>query len=205
MRLTRWGLHLGWTAGVVFGLAVAISAALLPGYQHAQLGVGWLGSAMHPQSWLFNVLGFGIPGFALAGFSIALERRLAPWSRVGRIATSLLLIAGLAFALLGVLPLNPNDIDGPSSSRHAALHGFATLAWSAALVMMAFALRGRRDWTTVRAFAAFGAVTMLAWLLAPVGASFTPGWSERLQWGAFFAWPAFTALVALRNASDESA
>ena len=25
MRLTRWGLHLGWTAGVVFGVSLALT------------------------------------------------------------------------------------------------------------------------------------------------------------------------------------
>lgn len=197
----RIALHLGWLAGAAFTLGLVASASLWPEHAPTRYGVGLLGSALHPWPWLMNGVGFGLAGLALAGFACALERSLAPLPRSGRVATGLIVIAGLAFAAQGLFALDPNELDGAQSRCHAVAHAVALLSWSAGLGLLAFALRSRAPWRKLAFLAALGSAAMLSWLLLPTGTMLAPGWSERAQWGAFFAWPAYAALVALRRDS----
>jgi hypothetical membrane protein len=202
MRATRIGLHLGWLAGPCFALAACVAVAM-PGYVHAQHALGWLGSALNPQAAAFNTVGFGASGLMLAGFALALERWFAPATRVLRIATGMLAIAGVAFAAQGAFQLDPNDIDGRGSSAHAALHSVAQLAWFAALGLLAMSLR-RVPHRVLGMTAALAALALLAITLLPRDAWPGPGVAERAQWGVFFAWPAFAAWTTLRRGATQS-
>ena len=195
----RIGLHLGWFAGLSFALAVIVAATSLPGYDHARHAVGLLGTRLSSHAAVFNAVGFVLSGLALSAFAIALERRLAPLSRAGRLATGMLLIAGLAFAAQGGFSFDPNDIEGEASRRHATAHGIALLAWCGALAWLGVALRTRRGWRTVSLAAWLGVGAMIALALAPLDLLGGAGATQRWQWAAFFAWPALASRVALRR------
>lgn len=206
-RTAHGALHSGWLAGVAFAAALLAAAAATPGYRHALHPVGLLGSAPLPVAPWFNVLGLVLPGLALAGFALAAERALAArgHGRLSRIATGLLLIAGLAFALQGLLPLDARDLDGPASQRHAAIHALALLAWLASTALLAIALRARAD-TAWLAWSGATAALLLGSLLAwppshwwPAWAA-APGYSQRAVFAVFFLWPALLA-IGLRRAA----
>jgi hypothetical protein len=206
-RIRRGGLHLGWLAGLAFAAALLAAGAGTPGYRHALHPVGLLGSAPLPVAPWFNLLGLLLPGLALAGFALAAERVLAPLGhgRSSRIATGLLLIAGLAFALQGLLPLDARDLDGAASQRHAAVHALALLAWLASTALLALALRASTA-TAWLAWCGAGLALLLGSLLAwppshwwPAWAA-APGFSQRAVLAVFFLWPALLAL-GLRRAA----
>ena len=98
--MKRPGLHAGWLAGVVFTVALAVVAAITPGYEHAHQPVSFLGMHGAPFALSWNLFGFGLPGLLVACFALSLQAALAHRGvgAVARIGTWLLLISGVAFA-----------------------------------------------------------------------------------------------------------
>ena len=203
MHLPRASLHLGWLAGLLFAAAVAIGGAERPGYLHAAHAVGLLGTGARG-AW-FNAIGYAGAGLALAGFALGLESTLsaAGLGRSMRLATGMLVLAGLAFAAQSLLPLDPQDYDGVASRRHAVAHAFALLAWLPGTTLLAVALRARRP--AMAATALLGSLCLAALLLFPAtrwwpGWEHRPGAAQRLVLGVFFLVPALLALQARRRA-----
>jgi hypothetical protein len=202
----RIGLHLGWVGGLLFAGAVWFAARELPGYEHARHPVGLLGVAAAPSALVFNLVAYGTAGLAVAGFALALEAELMRrgLGRITRLATGMLLIAGLAFAAQGLLPLDPQDLDGSLSRRHAVAHAIALLAWlpSTALFALALwrapALRGMAWLAAAFALALGGLLVWPATLWLP-GWAASPGWAQRLLLLAWFLWPALLAVRLLRG------
>ena len=74
-----------------------------------------------PHALAFNLLGFVLPGLLAAVVAECLRRRLpatAGWAP--RVGSQMLLLAGLAFAAMGLLPLDVDDLHGPASQLHAS-------------------------------------------------------------------------------------
>ncbi|KOO82051.1 DUF998 domain-containing protein [Stenotrophomonas maltophilia] len=118
VRLDRW---LGLLAAVAFVLAVAGFGAGLDGYAHGRHPVALLGARGVPHALAFNLVGFVLPGLLAAGVAERLRRTLptgAGWAP--RVGSQMLLLAGLAFAAMGALPLDVDDLHGPASQLHAS-------------------------------------------------------------------------------------
>lgn len=202
----HFGLHLGWIGGLLFAAAAYFAAQALPGYLHARHPIGLLGAAAAPAALAFNLVAYGAAGLALMGFALALEAELMRrgLGRLARLATGMLLIAGLAFAAQGLLPLDPQDLDGPLSRRHAAAHAIALLAWLPSTALLALTLssvRTLRGTALLAAVFALGFGLLLAWpatLWLP-GWAASPGWAQRLVLLLYFLWPAWLALRLLRH------
>jgi hypothetical membrane protein len=199
-RMRRAGLHLGWIAGALSAAAIVIAGFGLEGFDHARHPVGLLGSSLAPRAGLFNALGFVVPGLMFAGFAVALELQLAPavGSRAFRIGTGLLLIAALAFALQGLFPIDPRELDGPETRRHALVQAVSQLAWIAAAVVSAIALARDPSWRGIAwAGLLFAGVTL--WDLVQPFAAVERGWVERVLLLLWFAWPALLCRRALER------
>src|SRR5688500_2498093 len=201
-----FGLHLGWISGLLFAGAVYFAAADLPGYVHARHPIGLLGVAAAPAALAFNLVGYGAAGLALAGFAVALEAELMRrgLGRITRLATGMLLIAGLAFAAQGLLPLDPQDLDGPLSRRHAAAHAIALLAWLPFTVLLVLTLARvatLRGTALLAAVFVLGFGVLLAWpatVWLP-GCAASPCWAQRVVLLLYFLWPALLSLRLLRR------
>ncbi|PSD21700.1 DUF998 domain-containing protein, partial [Stenotrophomonas maltophilia] len=118
VRLDRW---LGLLAAVVFVLAVSGFGAGLEGYAQARHPVALLGARGVPHALAFNLLGFVLPGVLAAVVPERLRRSLpatAGWAP--RVGSQMLLLAGLGFAAMGLLPLDVDDLHGPASQLHAS-------------------------------------------------------------------------------------
>ena len=199
-------LHTGHLAGLVFFLALWLTGAHVPGYEHALHSVGVLGSGRVPGTQAFNAVGYELPGALLAVFALALGRvlRAARMPLAARVGSDVLLISGIAFALQGFLPLDLADPDGPASRRHVLALTLSMLAAVPAMALIAAGLRGRAGWRPLVLAGAAGAV-LLALLLAWPPHAWVPGWagrsgvSQRLALAVYFAFPAIAAAVALRR------
>ena len=127
-------------AAMVFLASLVGFSMLLPGYVHALMPVGLLGAHGVPRAQAFNVAGFLLPGALMAWSALGLRSALLAgspgvvaarppvggwWARIG---ASLWLLSAIAFAAQGVWPLDPSDLDGATSQRHASMW---TLWWIA--------------------------------------------------------------------------
>ncbi|MBH1833943.1 DUF998 domain-containing protein [Stenotrophomonas maltophilia] len=134
VRLDRW---LGLLAAVVFVLAVAGFGAGLDGYAQARHPVALLGARGVPHALAFNLLGFVLPGVLAVAVAERLRRSLpatAGWAP--RVGSQMLLLAGLAFAAMGLLPLDVDDLHGPASQLHASAWMIWVLGFVAGTVLL---------------------------------------------------------------------
>ena len=118
LRRDRW---LGLLAAAIFVLAVVGFGATLDGYAQARHPVALLGARGVPHALGFNLMGFVLPGLLAAAVAECLRRRLAAtagWAP--RVGSQMLLLAGVAFAAMGLLPLDVDDLHGPASQLHAS-------------------------------------------------------------------------------------
>lgn len=204
-RWTRRGLHAGWLAGVCFALALWILGRMQPGHVAARHAVADLGALDMPHAWAWNLAGFIMPGLMLLLFAFALEAAMQreQASRIGRIGTGLLMIAALAFAAQGVLPLDLHDLDGAVSRRHVTALVVALLAQMAAAGLISLALLYRPGWRLLSLGGAVLAALLLLVLLFPPQQQpwlqGQAGYAQRLVFGIYFGWFALAAFNALRR------
>ncbi|MEC4341291.1 DUF998 domain-containing protein [Stenotrophomonas pavanii] len=135
VRLDRW---LGLLAAVAFVLAVAGFGAGLDGYAQGRHPVALLGARGVPHALAFNLVGFVLPGLLAAGVAERLRRTLptgAGWAP--RVSSQMLLLAGLAFAAMGALPLDVDDLHGPASQLHASAWMIWVLGFVAGTMLLA--------------------------------------------------------------------
>ena len=129
-------------AGMV--IAAAASGAAVEGYSHGRHPLAWLGAVqLGTAGMLFDVFGFLLPGLAAAWIAWGLRAALPAGSGwIARIGAQLVLLAALAFAAQGLLPLDLENTDGGAGRGHAA----AWLGWALAFPLGALALAaGLRD------------------------------------------------------------
>lgn len=91
-----------------------------------------------PHALAFNLLGFVLPGLLAAIVAECLRRGLpatAGWAP--RVGSQMLLLAGLAFAAMGLLPLDVDDLHGPASQLHASARMIWVLGFVAGTLLLA--------------------------------------------------------------------
>lgn len=136
---------LGGIAAVIFILAVVGFGAALDGYVQARHPVALLGAGGMPHALAFNVLGWAVPGLLAVAVAVYLLLRLPVGSHwVQRVAGQLLVLAGMAFTGMGLLPLDVADLDGPASQAHAS----AWMVWALAFIAGTLML-GIGSWKTL--------------------------------------------------------
>lgn len=179
------GNHAGWLA-MLCGVIAAIGfGAALDGYSQAQHPLALLGARGLPRALAFNLGGFVLPGLLAAVAAMALRRRLpgnAGW--LARICAQLLLLSALTFAAQGLLPLDPDDLDGPSSRRHATAWTLWWIAAAAGGASVGVGLLQRHGWRVFAWAALVSAVVIGVFALSPP-AGWPPGIAPRIALGAW--------------------
>ena len=167
--MNRWMTVAGWAA-VVACLAAAVAGGIqLDGYSHALHPLALLGGRGVPGAAAFNLAGFVVPGVLAAvvawGFYRALPATAGWWPRIG---TRLLLVSALAFTVQGLLPLDPQDLEGPESGLHASAWIVWWTAFAAGALLSASAARRTRIATIAAACLVLAMMFIPASVLAPV-------------------------------------
>lgn len=167
-------------------LALLVFAAMTGLPARAPLALPGAGGM--PLAWLFNLLAWTGPGLIVAGVAARLRDGLG--SEVGRvagIALQLWLLASLAFAAQGLLPLDIDALDAGASRWHALAWMLWNLAFAAAALLAGLALPAVR----LPSLGLCALVTL--GLLAP--GVFGAGIGERVVLAGWWLW---TALLAWR-------
>ena len=181
------------TVSILFVASVWGFGAAMPGYSQTQYPVSLLGATGVPRALAFNLLAFVLPGLVAGLLAVELRARLPSgagwWSRLG---TQMLLLSALGLAAMGLLPLDPQDLE----SEPSRLHGTAWMGWVIAFVLgsAAVAIGLGRKRLAVRLAWVSGAASLalpLAAFLLPelVGA----GVAQRLAFAVWFGWFAYAA------------
>ncbi|MFL9584737.1 DUF998 domain-containing protein [Stenotrophomonas sp. AB1(2024)] len=194
--LQRFDPLFGAAGAVLFLASVLGFGAALPGYLPLGHPVALLGATGVPHAVVFDLLGFVLPGLLAVVVAMRLLARVpvtAPWTM--RVGGQMLVLSGLAFAAMGVLPLDPTDIESPASQYHASAWMVWVLAFVPGALMSGFAARHLPGWGRLAALhvAAGLAVLVGAFVLqvvipAPV--------AQRLAFVAWVVWLAAALPVA---------
>lgn len=179
----------GTTAALLLIVATLCFGALLEGYSQGVHPVALLGAGGVPRAWAFNLLGWVLPGVLAAVAVLDLQRRLPPdagW--LARVGVQLLLLAALAFAAMGLLPLDVEDLDGVASQRHASAWMVWVLGFVAGSLLLGIGALRRHGALAWLALACGSLAAILAFALQGV----LP--APLAQRGAFLVWAAWLAV-----------
>jgi hypothetical protein len=186
--MMRGSIFPGAVALALHLAAVVVFALLLDGYSHREFPLALLGAQGVPRALAFNLCAFLLPG-ALAVMTMWRLRSALPagtrWP--ARIGAQLMVLAGIAFAAQGLLPLDPNDVGAASNGLHALAWTLWWIAGTSGAALLAWAASGRR--LRVLAAVVAVAVPLLALLPWPGAlAAFAPR-------AAFVVWLSWVALA----------
>ncbi len=184
--------YLGLIAATVFVLAVAGFGLALPGYLQASHPVALLGADGVPHALGFNLLAFALVGGLGMATGISLLARMpakSGWSL--RVGGQLIVLAGLAFLGMGLLPLDPTDLDGRASQAHATAWLLWAVAFVPAMLLIAAALLNQSDTRTL-ALLSLGAGLLVAVLAFGPPGLLRQAISQRV---AFLAWVGWLAVA----------
>jgi len=186
-RWGRWAATalLPWLVVVVSGFGLAI-----PAYSQWRYPVTLLGGAGVEHATAFNLLAMVVTGLAAAFAALAAFGGGVGRSWPQRVGVQLLFLSGLAFAGLGLFPLDPSDFEGAATQRHSA----AWLLWEVSFIPAMLAL-GQAAWARDRALAglcwAAGALVLVTGFVPLLPAPL----AQRL---GFLAWAGWFGVAAAR-------
>lgn len=188
MRTQNVDRTLGPLAAALFVAAVLGFGAALPGFDPLGHPVALLGAIGVPHAQAFSWLGFVLPGLLACAVGVRLLRRVprtAPWSM--RVGVQLLALAGLAFAAMGLLPLDASDIESPASQYHASVWMLWVLAFVPGALMFGIGALRLPGWRTPALLhlgcglaMVLAAFVLQAWLPAPI--------AQRLAYACWLLW-----------------
>lgn len=194
--LQRFDPLLGALGAVLFLASVVGFGLALPGFLPLGHPVALLGAIGVPHAGAFDLLGFVLPGLLAALVAVRLLVRVpvtAPWSM--RVGGQMLVLSGLAFAAMGVLPLDASDIQSPASQFHASAWMVWVLAFVPGALMSGLGARRLPGWGRLAALhlaaglaTLVGAFVLQAVMPAPV--------AQRVAFVAWAAWLAAALPVA---------
>ena len=172
-------------AAVAAALALCSAAAFglaLQGYSHLAHPPALPGAYGVPRALAFNLLVFVVPGALMAAVAWRLRGRLpGTGGMAARLGSTMLLLAALAYAGQGLLPLDPEEPDAGASRLHAAAWTLWWIAFLAGAALLGAGLRGLRLATVIAWLLVLGLGVLAAALLGA-------GISQRLTFAAWFAW-----------------
>ena len=178
-------------AAALFAASVLGFGAMFPSFSQAAHPVAALGASGVPHAFAFNLLAFVVPGVLAAFVAQALRMRMTDARFAARLGVQAMTLAALAYAALGLLPLDSTDLLSAASRVHAAVWTLWWIAFVVGAVLLGVGMRGTGHASRSWAVTASAIVTLVFAIVAP---GLVPvGTSQRI---AFAAWFLATWLIA---------
>jgi len=171
-------------AAVVLSLSTIIIMAEIrtDGYNHAHKAISELGSLDAPHKWVFNMLGYFIPGLLFALFSFNLKNHFT--IPMKKYSFYFLFMSGLFYALAGLFPANMEYRNSFSSVMHVLGSMGSGLFWLISALTLWWQLKKDNGWKTIAIITLiipFATVFTMAFV-----PEHTPGISQRVGFGGYF-------------------
>lgn len=185
---------IGVTA-VVIGISTIIIMAALrtDGYNHFHKAVSELGSTDAPNKWIFNVLGFIIPGLLISVFSFNLLREFRTLP-IKSYPFYLFILSGLFLTIAGLFPANMENRKSMTTIIHYIGAGGGGLFWLLCALTLWWQLKKNNIWKNT-AISAFLIPFVMILAMSFVSAE-TPGLSQRIL---FISMYLFILLLAVKQ------
>ena len=185
---------------LLFVVALLGFGAVLDGFSHAVHPVALLGARGVPHWWMFDLLAFVLPGplvaWAMWRTGLAWERKSADSGAIVRIGWTLCTMSALAFALQGLLPVDPEKGLGFGVGRlHTAAWTVWWIAFASGAVALAIGAPARMRVLGALTLVVAAMVVMLSMFAAIPDA---PAMGQRIAFVAWFAWAWWMARVSSR-------
>lgn len=169
-----------WFAGIYLTLST-----LRPEYSHLTKAISELGSIDAPRAWIWNLLGYILPGIAVALLGLGIGNRFAKESGA-RVPARALIASGFFMALSGVFPADFEN----RTSLTMIVHSVGSIGSFVVFLVAAFSLpRVLRRFSKWRPFVwpslALTGGTIATGFLRTGNA---PGLGQRLGFACFFLW-----------------
>lgn len=185
-----------------FAAVYLILAGLRPEYSHLTKAISELGSVEAPRAWIWNLLGYIVPGLVVTLLGSGIGRQLGNVAGA-RLAARALMVSGLLMAFSGVFPGDFEDRGSPTM----VLHAVGSIGSFAAFLFCGFTLssvlrRNERWRWLVRPSLALVIASIFTGFLRTGNA---PGLGQRLGFGCFFVWVALVGYGLWRDTQRPSA
>lgn len=201
-------LALGGVIGpILFVLAVIISAALRPDYNHLHEFMSALGASESPTEHLMNFVGFIPPGLliALFGFSLFTQMRLSK-SHLSIIGSLLIIAFGLGMITAGIYSCDGDCFDGITTE--GIIHGkVSAITFPSAILGILFlgiSFRKQKAFRKFMWFTLISAVLAGTFMVKMIGTfetrTFTGLW-QRLLLFTVFTWTAVIGIDIYKSKS----
>ena len=172
---------------VWFGSVYGIMAVLRPDYSHLTKAISELGSVDAPRAWIWNLLGYILPGMAVALLGLGIGNRFAKESGA-RVPAWALIASGLFMALSGVFPGDFENRTSITMIVHAVGSFGSFLVFLVAAFSLPRVMRRFREWEPyVWPSLVLAAGSIVTGFLRTGNA---PGLGQRLGFACFFLWVA---------------
>lgn len=174
-----------------------------PEYSHLTKAISELGSLDAPNLWVWNILGYIIPGLAVALLGIGIKREFSDSKKNILVPATAVIASGLFMALSGVFP---GDFENRTSTT-MILHTVGSLGSFVAFLVAGFWLpaffRSRPDWR-------WAALPSLILVIGSIVTGFlrtgdAPGLGQRFGFACYFLWVGLVGLALFRSNSRTNA
>ncbi|MFB9067419.1 hypothetical protein B1808_12635 [Pseudofulvimonas gallinarii] len=177
-------------------------SAMRPDYAHTDQAISELGSLDAPNLWAWNVLGYILPGFAVALLGIGLRREFMGRGLRANGPAMALVAAGLLMALSGAFPANMADFKSTTTLLHTVGSFGCYIAFLVAGFWLPSLFRKVNSWR-------WAATPSLALVIASIFTGFLrfagmASIGQRITFLCFFLWVGLVGW-ALWRASSSSA
>ncbi len=190
---------IGITAVIVSILTIIIMAELrTDDYNHFHKAVSELGSIDAPNKWMFNILGYIIPGVLISIFSLNLLKEFRLYS-VKPYPFYFLVLSGVFMSLAGFFPANMENRQSISTIVHSVGSIGGGVFWLFCALTLWWQLKKNKAWKKI------AISTFLIPFIMVFGMSFVsknmPGILQRIGFGAnyLFIFILAVKLIAVRN------
>lgn len=166
------------------------------GYNHFHKAVSELGSLDAPNKWIFNILGYIVPGILISIFSLNLLKEFRSVS-VKEYPFYLFASSGVLMAIAGLFPADMDNKESFITVLHTIGSFGGGLLWFLCALTLWWQLKKREGWRTVAMITFLIPFVMI--LLMSFVPKNTPGISQRI---AFFANYIFIFLIAIKQLGE---